>query len=81
MRIVWTSTALGGLADVPSVVGAAILRKVKLAGKFPDMFPERQRGRYRGYRWFPVGDWLVIYQVIGRRLAIMGVVHGARADS
>lgn len=81
MIVRWTETALDGLGEVSSITGEAILRKIKLASRFPNMFPERQRGRYRGYRWFPVGDWLVTYQVVGKRLIVTGVLHGARRDA
>ncbi len=81
MRIFWTDTALESLEAVPADIGTAVLRKLKLAARFPEMHPERQRGRYRGYRWFPVGDWLVLYRVVPNRLVVMTVLHGARSDA
>lgn len=81
MKILWTATALDGLEAVTAREGTAILRKLELAAKFPEMHPERQRGRYRGYRWFPVGDWLVIYRIVDKRLVVMTVLHGTRSDA
>lgn len=76
MLIVWTPTALDDLAHTPAATGREVLRKLRTARRFPGMFPERQRGRYRGYRWFPVGDWLVFYQVAQPRLIVVGIMHG-----
>ena len=78
MTVRWTETALDHLAEVPASVGEAILRKVRLASRYPGMFPERQRGSYRGYRWFPVDGWLVFYREAGRSIIVLGIAHGAR---
>ena len=76
MTVLWTDTALADLAEVPAATGQEILRKIRSARRFPNMYPERQRGRYRGYRWFPAGEWLVFYQATGKRLNVMGILHG-----
>ncbi len=81
MTVAWTDTALEGLAEAPAKVGREILRKIRIARRVPTMFPERHRGRYRGYRWFPAGDWLVFYQVIGKRLIVLGVMPGMMQDA
>ena len=81
MSIRWTESALAHLAEVPSPVGEAILRKVRLASRFPRMFPERQRGSYRSYRWFPADDWLVFYREVGRHVVVIGILYGGRRDA
>jgi len=81
MTVLWTDTALDGLAEVPASTGQEILRKIRSARRFPNMYPARQRGRYRGYRWFPAGEWLVFYQVTGKRLIVMGILHGRRREA
>lgn len=81
MSVRWTETALAHLAEVPAPIGGAILRKLRLAGRFPQMFPERQRGVYRGYRWFPVQDWLVFYREAGKHIIVLGILHGARSGA
>jgi plasmid stabilization system protein ParE len=81
VTVVWTDTSLAGLAETPASIGREILRKVRTARRFPTMFPERHRGRYRGYRWFPAGAWLVFYQVAGKRLIVLGIMHGTMRDA
>lgn len=80
MKISWTDTALRHLARVPPAIGEDILRRVRIMTEYPLMYPERRRGRYRGYRWFPVGAWLVFYQVEQDRIIIRGILHGARRE-
>jgi plasmid stabilization system protein ParE len=78
VKIRWTATALNHLAEVPAIIGEDILQRVEMAAQYPLMYPERHRGRYRGYRWFPVSSWLVFYQVVGEEIIIRGILHGAR---
>lgn len=77
-KIRWTATALRHLEQVPAVIGEDILEGIRTAARYPQMHPERSRGRYRGYRWFPVGPWLVFYQVKGEQIIVLGILHGAR---
>ncbi len=81
MKIRWTATALRHLAGVPAGVGEDILQRVRTASEYPSMYPERRRGRYRGYRWFPVSSWLVFYQVLRDEIIIRGILHGARRQA
>jgi plasmid stabilization system protein ParE len=78
VRIRWTATGLSHLAEVPAALGEEILARVQMAAQYPLMYPERRRGRYRGYRWFPVSSWLVFYQVLEEEIIIRGIWHGAR---
>ena len=78
LRIRWTATALRQLAKVPAAVGEEILERVERAADYPLMYPERRRGQYRGYRWFPVSSWLVFYGLGGEEIIIRGIMHGAR---
>lgn len=81
MKIRWTATALSHLKEVPREAGEDILRKVRTAAAYPRMYPERQRGRYRGCRWFPTGSWLVFYRTFGDRIVVVGIWHGARKEA
>ncbi|MBI2956280.1 MAG: type II toxin-antitoxin system RelE/ParE family toxin [Acidobacteria bacterium] len=81
MKIRWTATALSHLKDLPREVGEEILRKVRTAAAYPLMYPERQRGRYRGCRWFPVSFWLVFYRTSDRGIIVVGIWHGARKEA
>lgn len=81
MKIVWTATALRHLDAVPRAPAEQILDKLETAARYPEMYPIRQRGRYRGYRWFPAGAWLVFYELVEETLAVRGIVYGAREEA
>ena len=78
MKILWTATALRALEAVPRRPAESILGRLEVAARHPWMYPLRGRGRYRGYRWFPAGPWLVFYQVVGPALVVRGILHGSR---
>ena len=46
-----------------------ILERVGRLRNFPEMYPLRSKGPFRGCRWFVAGDWLVYYRFTG------GTVH------
>ncbi len=81
MRIVWTPTALTHLRGAPRIVGDEIVQRLDLAARFPRMYTERARGRYRGCRWFVVGPWLVFYRVAPKAVVVRGIWHGSRFDA
>jgi plasmid stabilization system protein ParE len=78
VKVLWTATALGHLDEIPRVPAEQALAKLEVAAEHPEMYPRRERGRYRGYRWFPVGRWLVFYQVATDAVIVLGILHGAR---
>lgn len=39
-----------------------ILQRLELLRLFPDMYPVRRRGHFRGHRYFVAGHWLVYYR-------------------
>ena len=81
MKVRWTATALRHLVGVPAVIGEDILRAVQTVAQYPHMYPERWRGRYRGYLWFPVRSWLVFSQVVKDKIIIRGILHAARGEA
>jgi plasmid stabilization system protein ParE len=78
VKILWTETALRQLDGVPLVPAEQILVKIELAAQYPDMFPVRGRGRYRGYRWIAVGPWVVFYEADADAVVVRAILHGAR---
>jgi plasmid stabilization system protein ParE len=81
VKILWTETALRHLEEVPRRPAEQILARLETASQFPQMFPARQRGRYRGYHWFPAEDWLVFYSIVDESLIVRGILHGALRDA
>ncbi len=78
MKILWTVTALRHLEEVNKAPAEMILEKLETASRYPHMYPLRERGHYRGYRWLAARPWLVFYEVVDDALVVRGVLHGAR---
>jgi plasmid stabilization system protein ParE len=78
VKILWTETALHHLDEVPAAPAAQVLARLEAASRHPEMYPARQRGAFRGYRWFPAGSWLVFYETAESALIVRGILHGAR---
>jgi len=78
VKILWTATALRHLEEVPRTPAERILEKLETASRYPHMYPLRERGRYRGYRWLTARPWLVFYDLTEDALIVRGILHGAR---
>jgi len=50
-----------------------MLDKVELLASFPQMYPVRGKGRFRGYRWFLTGNWIVYYRFVENTVYIRGL--------
>lgn len=77
-RLVWSSEAVRILATLPPPVQIDILSKSRPLAEFPEMYPVRRRGRYRGQRFFVAFEWLVYYVVQHDTVAITTIGHGRR---
>ncbi len=69
-KIVWSQTILDAFLELPEGDQRLILEKVDRLQEFPEMYPVRVKGRFRGYRWFFAGNRLVYYRVTGQRVYI-----------
>jgi len=63
--IVWPHSVIDVLLDLTPKVQEIILDKVSRLEQFPNMYPTRTKGRFRGHRWLLAGNWLVYYRVVG----------------
>ncbi|MFB3920210.1 MAG: type II toxin-antitoxin system RelE/ParE family toxin [Terriglobia bacterium] len=63
-RIVWPETILDVLSEISRKERDLILEKVDRLERFPNLYPIRGKGRFRRFRWFFAGNWLVFYRVI-----------------
>jgi plasmid stabilization system protein ParE len=72
-RIVWADPVRDAFLDLPERERELIDRHFKLLVHFPEMYPVRMHGRFRRYRWFLAGDWLVFYRVLGNVIYVRGL--------
>jgi plasmid stabilization system protein ParE len=64
-------------AELPRKVQQRAARCIELLAKFPFMYPVRQRGIMRGYRYFIAGRYLFYYSVSSAEVRIAAIIPGA----
>lgn len=69
-QVVWPQYIFEVLRELPAKQRGAILEKVDVLQHFPRMYPVRGGGRFRRYRWFVAGQWLVYYRLVGETVYI-----------
>lgn len=61
-EVIWPQSLIDLLLEMPEPERLRILQKAKVLETFPEMYPVRTTGPYRGLRWFLAGPWLVYYR-------------------
>jgi plasmid stabilization system protein ParE len=59
--------------ELPTRDQLEILKRLALLAQFPDMYPLRRSGRFRGHRSFVAGNYLVFYKHIGDTVWVRGL--------
>ena len=73
-RIVWMDPVLEVFRSLPPREQDEIIARVRQLANFPYMYPVRTKGRrFRRYRWFVAGNWLVYYRVAQKTVYIRGL--------
>jgi mRNA interferase RelE/StbE len=66
----------GDLRRLPANVRERILTAVeKRLGRAPDQYGQRLRQSLHGYWKLRVGDYRVVYEIVGREVRVYGVLH------
>ena len=67
-EVVWPQNLISHIIDhmleMPDPECRQILDKVTRLEAFPEMYPVRTSGSFRGHRWFIAGPWVVYYHVV-----------------
>ncbi len=72
-RVVWPEPLWDVLQELPARERNLILSKVDYLETFPRMYSIRTHGRFRGHRWFPAGNWLVFYRLVGEEVFMRAI--------
>jgi len=74
-RLLLHPEVAGDLASIPRNLAERILKAIehRLAGA-PDRYGERLRKSLRGYWKLRVGDYRVVYEILGREVRVYGVM-------
>lgn len=63
-EVIWPQSLIDLMLEMPEPERERILERVSRLESFPEMYPVRATGPYRGHRWFLAGPWLVYYRVV-----------------
>ena len=71
-KVVWAKAAWKVFEGLAKRETAEIVERVDLLRYFPHIYPLRTRGRFRRHRFFPAGNWLVLFTVMEGTIYIRG---------
>ncbi len=72
-EVVWPQSLIDLMLEMPEPERERILKKVGRLEAFPQMYPVRATGPFRGYRWFFAGPWLVYYRVVEAKVYVRAI--------
>ncbi len=76
MKVLFPEGASETFADLPRPVQLRSARSMELLASNPRMFPVRQRGIMRGYRYFVAYEFLFFYSISSEEVRIAAIVPG-----
>ena len=64
-QIEWLEPVYELYAELPTKDRIEIQKRLTLLERFPDLYPLRHTGHFRGLRYFVAGRWIVYYRHVG----------------
>lgn len=77
MTVLFSEVLLEFLETLPDSVKLQAACSVALLSVYPSMYPVRQRGLMRGYRYFMAGRFLFYYSVASEEIRIAAIIPAA----
>ena len=72
-EVIWPQRLVDLVLEMPDRDREQIFRKVARLEAFPEMYPVRSFGPFRGHRWFIAGPWLVYYRVLEGKVYLRAI--------
>jgi len=72
-EIIWPQSLVDLLLEMPDRDRDMIFHKVSRLETFPELYPIRSHGPFRGHRWFVAGQWLIYYRVVGNEVHLRAI--------
>jgi len=72
-EVIWPQRLVDLVLEMPDRERAPIFQKVAHLEAFPEMYPVRTFGPFRGHRWFLAGSFLVYYQVVEDKVYLRAI--------
>ena len=63
-EVIWPQRLVDLVLEMPDRERDQIFQKVTALERFPEMYPVRTFGPFRGHRCFVAGPWLIYYRVV-----------------
>jgi len=73
VEVIWPQSLIDLMLEMPEPERDQILRKTGRREAFPQMYPVRTSGTFRGCRWFVAGSWLVYYRSVEGNVYVRGI--------
>ena len=72
-EVIWPQHLVDAIVEMTDREQTQVLRKVSQLETFPEMYPVRTSGPFRGHRWFLAGSWIVYYRVLGGKVYMRAI--------
>jgi hypothetical protein len=72
-EVIWPQNLIDHVLEMSDRERVRILEKASLLETFPEMYPVRTHGPFRGHRWFLAGPWLVYYRVVAGKVYLRAI--------
>ncbi len=72
-EVIWPQRLVDLVLEMPDREREAIFRKIAPLETFPQMYPIRTFGPFRGHRWFLAGPFLVYYRVVEGKVYLRAI--------
>jgi plasmid stabilization system protein ParE len=77
-EVVWPQSLIDLMLEMPEAEIQQIMAKVRRLETFPEMYPVRTSGSFRGHRWFFTGSWVVYYRFVEGKVYVRALWPAGR---
>ena len=72
-EVIWPQRLVDLVLEMPDRDRDLIFQKVARLEAFPEMYPVRTVGRFRGHRCVVAGQWLIYYRVVENKVYLRAI--------
>jgi hypothetical protein len=72
-EIIWPQSLIDLMLEMPETECQLIIGQVRRLETFPEMYPVRTTGQFKGCRWFVAGPWLAYYRYVEGKVYLRAV--------
>ena len=72
-EVIWPQRLIDHILEMPDRECEEIFHKTVLLESFPEMYPVKTSGRFRGHRCAVAGSWLIYYRFIEGKVYLRAI--------